>query len=497
MKKNFFLDDISNTHIHFVGIKGTGMTALVELLHAQGALITGSDVSDVFYTDEILKKLSINVLPFSEKNITKDVSFVIYSSAYNVEQNPDLIAAKKQNVECILYTEALGFLSEKFFSVGICGVHGKTSTTGLSGSIFSKLDLPLQVLAGSAISSFGGNCTFASKTFNAKNSKNYFVAETCEYQNHFLSFSPKIIILTSVESDHQDFFPTYESIKNAFVSYIRKLPIGGTLIYCADDKGARDVANFLKNERSDIHFVPYGENASGDYKVSFSKVKAGEQFFALSHLGEFSIFVPGKHIALDAVAAIALASELLQKDGKNPKDYAKKIQEGLSIFRGGKRRSEIIGRALCNSVDTIFIDDYAHHPTAIKKTLAGYKDFYKNRKIIVDFMSHTYTRTASLLEDFASSFSDADVVILHKIYGSAREDASSAAVTGVTLFEKTKTFHKNVHYFEEVLEAKSFVKDEISKTKNENFAEGVLFVTMGAGDNWKLGKELFGDFRKH
>ena len=159
MAKILLPKNLSGLHLHFVGIKGTGMAALVEILHSRGAVITGSDVSERFYTDDILEKLGLKALPFSENNITEDIQYVIYSSAYNPEKNPDLIAAGRLGVPCMLYTQALGAVSEQAYSCGICGVHGKTSTTGLAGTILEQLDLPAQVLAGSMISSFGDSCT--------------------------------------------------------------------------------------------------------------------------------------------------------------------------------------------------------------------------------------------------------------------------------------------------------------------------------------------------
>ena len=155
-------ENLKGVHIHFVGIKGTGMAALVEILFHAGAIITGSDVSERFYTDEIIEKLGLKAVEFSENNITEEIQYVIYSSAYKLDKNPDLIAAVKKNIPCLLYTQALGNYSERAFSCGICGVHGKTSTTGLTGTILKELDLPVQVLAGSIINSFGQTCTYTS-----------------------------------------------------------------------------------------------------------------------------------------------------------------------------------------------------------------------------------------------------------------------------------------------------------------------------------------------
>ena len=482
---NYMLpNSFSGVHFHFVGIKGTGMVALVEILHARGAVITGSDVSERFYTDEVLEKLGIKALPFSEKNITSSVQFVIYSSAYSVEKNPDLIAAKKQGLPMMLYSEALGAISQASYSCGVCGVHGKTTTTGLCGTLLKELPLSSQVLAGSIIKSFGDSCTMTK-------GHDYFVAETCEYQRHFMAFAPKKIILTSVESDHQDYYPTYEDIREAFVDYICKLPQGGQVIYCADDKGACEAVEIALQKRNDVIAVPYGVNAAGDYKLKLGRVEKGVHYFDVASLGECAVCVPGDHNVRNACAALALVCELLKTDGKNPLDYIKELKKGLRNFAGGKRRSEIVGRAKTPvGQDVIFIDDYGHHPTAIKTTLAGFKEFYKGHKIIVDFMSHTYTRTAALLEEFASSFDSADKVIINKIYGSAREDSSAAKVTGEILAEHAKKYHKDVLYAGEFDEAAELGLKMLSEPSGGEYPDGYVFVTMGAGDNWKVGKSI-------
>jgi len=553
--KNKLPENLSGVHIHFVGIKGTGMAALVEILYHNGAIITGSDVEERFYTDEILESLGIKAKTFSKENITDKIEYVIYSSAYKLDKNPDLIAAVEKNLPCLLYTQALGSYSSLYYSCGVCGVHGKTSTTGLVGTILKELDLPTQTLVGSKIKSFGDTCTFTSDAFkqldsNAENRKNsVFVAETCEYQRHFMEFFPKNIILTSVESDHQDYYPTYESIRDAFVDYICKLPIGGNLIFCSDDKGAVETVKIAHSKRSDINFIPYGINDfscdlgfntnpkngrvkalskacldrtylgfntnpkngrvkglnevsldrtyfcdSFNFKILLGKIDDGKQYFKIKCFGDkdFKLSVPGIHEVLDAVAAIALVCKIIEHFGKNPIDFVDTIALGVEKFSGGKRRSEIVSRLKINNNDVIVIDDYGHHPTAVKTTLEGFRNFYKNRKIIVDFMSHTYSRTQSLLKEFSQSFDSADVVILHKIYSSARENPSDFEITGKTLFNEVQKNFKNkenVFYFEEVLDAKDFVLSELQKELPAG-CQGYLFVTIGAGDNWKLGKEI-------
>lgn len=476
MKRSVLPENLTGFRIHMVGIKGTGMAALAELLYARGAVISGSDVPETFYTDEILGKLGIAALsPFSASNLDPKVKLVIHSSAYKADQNPELIEAKKRDLPILLYTEALGALSALSYSCGIAGVHGKTTTTGMAGTIIKGIGLDASALAGSIISSFGERCTMI-------NGSKYFVAETCEYQRHFMDFHPQKILLTSIESDHQDCFPTYESILSAFMQYIDLLPQFGELIYCADDPGACEAAKMIFASRPDLVFTAYGEKATGDYRLSVKGIKNERLVFALKGFnGDFRLRVPGRHNARNAAGAVALAVSLL-KGEKGSIDFTDvgKIREALESFSGSRRRSEIVGEA----GGVLVIDDYGHHPTAVATTLSGLKEFYPDRRLVVDFMSHTYSRTAALLGDFAKSFKAADEVILHKIYASAREQYDGT-VTGQTLFDAVRQKHRNVHYFEEVMDAREYLAKSLKP--------GDVFVTMGAGDNWRVGKAVLED----
>jgi UDP-N-acetylmuramate--alanine ligase len=509
------INELNNKHIHFVGIKGTGMAALVEICAYRGAIITGSDVQDRFYTDEILETLKISATTFSEKNITEDIDLVVFSSAYLIDKNPELIKAQKIGIPMVGYAEALGALSSGSWSCGIAGVHGKTSTTAICGTILEQLNLPVQVLAGSVVQSFQTNgkksCSHGSCTLNI--GQKYFIAETCEYQRHFMNFHPNVIILTSVESDHQDYYPTYEDIRNAFVDYCCLLPKNGKLIYCADDNGALEVSTIVSQKRPDIIKIPYGFTAIGDFSISNYLVANGKQTFTLNKFGNdklFSLFVPGKHNVLNSTACVALASEILEKENSNIIQKYDKIVDGLISFHGSRRRCEIVAdieipsnsglNLYKHGVPLTIIDDYGHHPTAIQKTLEGLRDFYNDRYIIVDFMSHTYTRTAALFERFAQCFNVADLVILNKIYPSARE-IYNGKVTGKTLYEETKKYHSNVFYAKEFEDASSMILDILNKdlnglvtgaTHTDTFTKkrGFLLVTMGAGDNWKVGVQV-------
>lgn len=464
--------------IFMVGIKGTGMAALAELLTRQGAIIKGSDVPQIFFTDQLLNNAKIPFFTeFSRTNITDNIQLVIHSSAYDAKSNPELLRAKELGIPTMIYTEALGFLSTLSFSVGISGIHGKTTTTALTGTIIKKLGLPASTLVGSGVPSFGGSAIYV-------DSNKYFIAETCEYQRHFLDFKPSILLITSIEMDHPDYFKDLDDIIDAFLSYIQNVPIGGEVIYCADDRGTLDLIDRAKKIREDITYTPYGINADGLYHIENIKSGRGINSFTLSGFDcEFKLQVPGHHTVLDAVGGIAVAVSLLNHEKIDVHSRLQQIKSGVYDFRGTKRRSEIVGER----DGILFIDDYGHHPTAVETTLKGYREFYPDRRIIVDFMSHTYTRTAELLTEFASSFSDADIVILNKIYSSAREQYSGD-VTGETLFKEASKRHPSVYYCPEY--------DDAVETAKDILRPGDLFVTMGAGNNWQVGERLLKELDK-
>jgi len=483
------MDFKKGAKVYFIGIKGTGMCALAELMHNQGIVVSGSDRDEVFYTDAILKNLSI---PYHESFEAAHIGqgkdtpdLIIYSAAYSFETNPEMAEAQERHIPICKYTDALGAYSAGFDSSGITGVHGKTTTTAIAGTLIRGVGLPARILAGSAVGAFGGRSTLSL-------GEKYFIAETCEYRRHFLSFHPQRIILTSVESDHQDYYPHYEDIRDAFIEYGRLLPSGGELIYCADDPGASEVALILQKERPNITLIPYGFSASGAYRIEMFKVQNERVIMRLGAFpDELAIRIPGRHTALNAAAAVALTSLLVTKEFGNGNNDGwndsrrEGLRKALEEFSGSKRRSEILGEA----GGILFMDDYGHHPTAIRTTLAGLREFYPERRLVLSFMSHTYTRTAALLDEFASSFEKADLLILHKIYASAREHYEGG-VSGRTLFDIAREIlgGERVFYVDEPLDGVELVKGILRR--------GDLFITMGAGDNWKLGKELFDTVRE-
>ena len=454
-----------------VGVKGTGMAALAELLVASGARVRGSDGPEKFFTDEILDSVGI---PYNEsfdaKHLDPTPDLVVHSAAYFTDSNPELLEAGRRGLPVLVYPAALAKFSEGFpAAAGIAGVHGKTTTTALAGVVARALGVPASVLAGSLVPDFGNRSTLSL-------GNRLFIAETCEYKRHFLYFHPSAILVTSVELDHTDYFKDYDDIFRAFFEYVLKLPQGGLLVYCADEAGALALASAARHQRPDLKLVPYGLKAEGAFRVVDRRFVPGQSWFRLEGFQTaFSLAIPGTHNVLNAAGACALVFSLTGLPVTEASLAA--VASALASFRGSRRRSQIVGEA----GGVLVMDDYGHHPTAIDLTLKGLKDFYPDRRLIVDFMSHTYSRTKALLDEFAASFSAADEVVLHKIYASARE-SDTQGIDGRTLFEATARVHPQVKYFDEVLDAVPYY--------SESLKPGDLLVTMGAGDNWKVGVEF-------
>ncbi|MBN1685920.1 MAG: UDP-N-acetylmuramate--L-alanine ligase [Spirochaetales bacterium] len=458
--------------IFLVGIKGTGMSALAELLSDRGAVVSGSDTPEKFYTDEILDRLGIRYREsFEAAHIDGSIDLVAHSAAYSRETCPELLAATSLGIPLYSYPQMLGELSRGCDATGIAGVHGKSTTTALTGALIKAMGLPASVLVGAAVPAFGYRSTL---TLGAE----FFVAETCEYRRHFLSFHPDRIVITNVELDHTDFFSGTEDVEEAFVAYGQRLPPDGEVIYCADDPGAVRVVKKLGESRPGLSLVPYGLTATGEFRVTDVHQSQGKTEFTLGALPPgLALRIPGLHNVLNAAAAVAVIFSLLRKKHGGVEDAAAGVIAGaLESFAGCRRRSEIVGER--NGI--LFLDDYAHHPTAVSKTIAGYRVFYPGRRIVVDFMPHLYSRTKDLFDGFVAAFDDADVVILHGIYASARE--KSGKVTGADLFREVKKRHPRTFYFEKIEEAEGFCR--------ELLAPGDVFITMGAGDNWKLGRAV-------
>ena len=466
---------IRGRNIHLVGAKGTGMAALAEILAARGASLSGSDVAESFPTEEILDRLQLRPgVGFAAADLPANTDWVIHSAAYERADNPQLLAAAARGIPLSSYPEALGQLSRCARSVAISGVHGKTTTAALCGLLVEALGLPATVLTATGVANFGGRATLIGGA-------DYLIAETCEYRNHFANFQPSHVVVTAVELEHVDAFPSHASLVAAFVEFAATLPAGGTLIHCADDAGAAEVARVAAARRPDLHLQPYGETASGALRIASLQAAAGATRVSLDCLeAPITLRVPGRHNAANSAAAVGVARVLLAEQGRALGEAEQSaVVRALGAYRGGKRRAEIVGE--CRGI--LVIDDYAHHPTELVTTLAGLRAFYPRRRIVADFMSHTYSRTAALLADFATAFAAADEVLLHPVYASARERSSATPEeAGRALYAAVAGHHYNVRWCATLAEASAHLAATLRR--------GDLLVTLGAGDNWRVGREV-------
>jgi UDP-N-acetylmuramate--alanine ligase len=447
--------------IYFIGIKGSGIVALVEILHRKGYEITGSDTAEKFFTDDILKKrLGVNFHEgFDADHIKDDFDLVVYSTAYNKENNDEFKAAKFKNLEMISYPELLGLLFNQKYGIAVCGTHGKTTTTAMLAQIMSEADFDPTAVVGSQVKQWRSSALVGRSDF--------MIIEADEYQNKLAYYQPQAAILTSADWDHPDFFKNLEDYKNTFIQFIEKIPRHGFLVVCGDRSDTLEIAKSAK-----CKVITYGFGKENNVKIKKHEIKNGKQHFELwvgeKKLGGFETELPGKHNVLNAAGAVAMAHQFNAKTDK--------VQEALARFEGTSRRFDYIGERN----GAILIDDYAHHPEEIKATLRAAREFFPKHRIWCVFHPHTFTRTKALLSEFAQSFEDADRVIVLDIYGSARE--VQGGVHSEDLVELAKKYHKNIGYIPTIDEAVEYLRDEIGR--------GDLVIAMGAGNVWEVAEKL-------
>jgi UDP-N-acetylmuramate--alanine ligase len=447
--------------IYFIGIKGSGIVALVEILARRGFEVTGSDTSEKFFTDEILKKkLFVKYHEgFDAAHLTSDIDLVVYSTAYNKENNEEMKAAEYKMIPMISYPEMLGLLFSQKYGIAVCGTHGKTTTTAMLAEIFRVAGLDPTAVVGSQVRQWRGSALVGRSDF--------MIIEADEYQDKFKYYHPQAVVLTSADWDHPDYFKTYKEYKDTFTNFIQKIPRHGFLVVCGDRSETLEIARSAR-----CNVIKYGFANGNDMKIKNYDLRGGKQYFDLwqggKELGSFELEIPGKHNVLNAAAAVAMSHKFNAK--------LEKIQQSLKNFEGTSRRFEYVGQRN----GAILIDDYAHHPEEIQVTLRAAREFFPKRRIWCVFHPHTYTRTKALLSEFAQSFEDADRVIILDIYGSARE--KQGGVHSRDLVELAKKYHRNVEYIPTIPEAVEYLAGQISRED--------LVISMGAGNVWEVADKL-------
>ncbi len=456
----------SAKRIYLIGLKGAGMTALAQILQARGQTIWGSDTPEKFFTDEVLKRSQIEVKEgFAAAHLDRAIDLVIRSTAYG-DDNIEVKTAQEKKLPIITYPEALGEIARQYKSLAVAGSHGKTTTAALLAHVLQTAGLAPSALVGSEVTQFKGNALLGSGEL--------FVFEADEYQNKFQYYSPQIIILTSLDWDHPDFYKTPAAYEAAFVEFLKKLPGDGFVVACYDDdkvKQAVAAAN-LKPEQ----VITYGLT-TGYWQLGRMWLEEGRWHFSVNqgedYAGAFYWRLIGGHNVANALAVMACAVRL----GVD----LEVIRQALMSFEGIKRRFEIKGKL---NNQAILVDDYAHHPAEIVATLKAARAFYPYKNIRVVFHPHTFSRTEALLADFAASFAAADEVIVLDIYSSAREQ--SGGVSSVDLVAEIKKHHSKVEYKPTIAAAVDYLSETMGRSD--------LVITLGAGDVWKVGDELIKKF---
>jgi UDP-N-acetylmuramate--alanine ligase len=446
--------------LHFVGIGGIGMSGIAEILLDQGFKVSGSDraLSEV---TERLQKLGASIYEgHRAENIAQDVDTVVYSSAVQPE-NPEILEAQKRNIPIVRRAEMLAEVMRLKYGIGIAGTHGKTTTTSMTSLVLMEGGLDPTVIVGGKLSGLGGT--------NARLGRGEFiVVEADEYDRSFLSITPTIAVLTTLETDHLDCYRDLEDIKSAFIQFASKVPFYGFIVLCLDEPALLDIMPHLSKKK----IVTYGLNPQADVQAIDIRHKDNTTTYTLvrgtQELGTIHLQVPGLHNVQNSLGAIAVALELGVPFTK--------IKAGIEKFAGVYRRWEKKGEM--NGV-TLY-DDYAHHPTECRATLSGVKSGWRRRVVCV-FQPHLYSRTRDFYEDFGKSFLLSDVLIVTDVYP-AREEPIQG-VTGELIVNAAKQYgHKDVHYVSEKKMVPAFLQSIVQS--------GDIVITMGAGDIWKYGEEF-------
>lgn len=458
MSNKQFLDSIKK--IHFIGIGGISMSGLALILLSKGFNISGSDQKNSDLIESLKVKDANIIIGQKKENIHKDYDLVVYTAAIN-EDNEELISAKSHNITTITRAELLGQIMRDYpLSIGVAGTHGKTSTTSMIAHILISAKTDPTILVGGMLNLIDGNIKIGFSE--------YFATEACEYTNSFLHFHPKIGIIQNVEEDHLDFFTDITDIRKSFSAYINNINPGGYIIINSD---IPDYMQLIKNYDANlITFSACDRNANyyaGDIKFDENGYANYNLYVNQTFTQKIELGTKGYHNVSNSLSSIASCRSL-------DLDY-KYILKGLKEFTGTKRRYEYKG-----SIKNIaIIDDYAHHPTAIKTTLETALSS-KSNKVWVIFQPHTYTRTYSFLEDFAKALSLADGIVLTDIY--AAREPNDHVVHSTDLLKALKNYNSNSYYFSSFDDIEIFILQHLEPNDT--------LITMGAGDVYLIGEDL-------
>lgn len=388
---------------HFIGIKGAGMSSLAQIMHSLGYEVQGSDVDKHFFTEEGLKAMNINVFPFDRNNIKEDM-VIVQGNSFNEDNNDEVKKALELNLKIYTYQEMIGRLTKKFETICVAGCHGKTTTTSMLAHVLNTIK--------------GANYLIGDGTGFASKENQYFLLEACEYKRHFLEYTPTYAIITNIELDHVDYFKNIDDVIDAYTAYANKAE--KMVIACGDDQYTHSL-----EVNKPIFF--YGIDDDNDIQARninyHSKGTSFEVFVENNYYGFFDLPIFGKHLLLDALAVISICYY--------ERIDAKEVNKVFKTFSGAKRRyAETIVK------DIVVVDDYAHHPTEVKATIKATKQKYPNKKIIIVFQPHTFTRTKEFADELAGVMNTADYSYVLDIHPAREKQEDYPEVTSDIILNK-------------------------------------------------------------
>lgn len=460
-------------HIHFIGIGGSGMSAIAKVMVEMGYQVSGSDI----YEHELTKQLQAQgvkiYLGHQEKNV-QGADMVVYSSGIP-ENNVELLTAGQLKIPLMHRSQALAQLLNQKEGIAVTGAHGKTTTSSMITCMMTKAGLDPTFLIGGEVLDFG---------FNARaGQSNYVIAEADESDGSFLKYDPKHAIITNIEEDHlENYRGDFENLKEAYVQFINQIKKKGTLVICLDDPITQEIMARPEVQRklveNDVDIVTYGiDSPKADVRAEkvrlLNRSSRFSVFFNQQEIGEVELSVPGKHNVSNALACISL--------GLRIGIHMSVMKNALMQFVGAKRRFQVLSEA--NNI--LIVDDYAHHPTEIMATIEAAKS--TGRTIYAIFQPQRYTRTYFLLDAFSFAFAEADHVIIANIYSPAGEKP----IEGVTSSELVQRINKNSNSNVLLLQDQQDIFQYVINHVNQ----GDLVITMGAGDIWKLAHQLSSYYR--
>ncbi len=452
-------------HIHFVGVGGIGMSGIAELLVNLGYQVSGSDLIASAVTGR-LAALGVRIFKGHRSEHVPGADVVVYSSAV-APDNPEILEARERGIPVIRRAEMLAELMRLKFGVAVAGAHGKTSATSMVASILTRGNLDPTVVIGGRLDIWGGS--------NAKLGQgDFLVAEADESDGSFLALSPAIAIVTNIDQEHLDHYGSMEAIRETFVQFLNKVPFYGTGIVCLDNEEIQGILPHLRKR-----YLTYGMAAQADLRArDVEKRGLGVSFEVLRQnhsLGRVAVGMPGDHNVLNALAAIAVGLEL-ELD-------MEVIRQGLKDLGGLGRRFQVKGER----EGMLVLDDYGHHPTEIMATLKTAKECWPERRLVVVFQPHRYTRTHVLFERFVIGFNEADVLIVAPIY-----PAGERPIEGVTAERMARGIKEHGH--KEVLLCPE--REDLLGALEKTARSGDVVLTLGAGDVYRVGEEFLEGRRK-